>query len=473
MHGLEARILPDLVGDFMAGRQGKADLVRSALEHETSRVCLSFGLRSRRPLIDLNAFVFSPEPHFQMSVLPNIVHLDADAFFVSVEQAEHPELRGKRVAVGGRQRGIISSASYEARACGVYTPMPTARALKVCPDLLIVGHTSGLYSDYSHRLFDICESVTPWVERNSIDEGYLDLSPCGYRNITDLEAAVRRLQQQIINELKITASFGIARNKLVSAIASKLKKPRGFVIVLPGLEAEFLAPLPIGKLPGVGQKTEAVLNDRGIRMIGDLLTKTEQELLALLGSGWREMLSRAKGEDDRLVDPEPGEAKSYSQQETFGTNIGDFGEIERVAKRMLDELMRKVRADGKRVRTITVKVRYPDFEQASASHSLVQSSDLEEPFYSWIGLLLKQSWKTRRPLRLVSVKLSGVDDTPEQLEIFGDANEKRKRLAAAVDALKAKRGEEVVVRAAQITKTDSSSQKRRDRGLEGFQRPGA
>lgn len=407
-----------------------------------------------------------------MPVLPTIVHLDADAFFISVEQAEHPELRGKRVAVGGRQRGIISSASYEARACGVYTPMPTTQALKVCPDLLIVGHTSGLYGTYSRRLFDICERVTPLVERNSIDEGYLDLSPCGYRTIEQIEAALRQTQQQIISELKITASFGIARNKLVSAIASKLKKPRGFVIVLPGTEAEFLAPLSIGKLPGVGQKTEAVLNDRGIRMIGDLLTKTDQELATLFGAGWREMLSRAKGEDDSRVDPEPGDAKSYSQQETFGTNVGEFAEIERIAKRMLDELMRKVRADGKRVRTVTVKVRYPNFEQVSASHSLTQSSNLETPFYAWVGLLLEQAWKKRQPLRLVSLKLSGIDDTPEQLEIFGDADEKRKRLAATVDALKAQRGEEVIVKGAQITKNSDLPQKRRDRGMEGFQRPG-
>jgi len=407
-----------------------------------------------------------------MPDLPTIVHVDADAFFISVEQAEHPELRGKKVAVGGRQRGIISSASYEARACGVYTPMPSSRALQVCPDLLIVSHTSGLYGDYSRRLFDICEQVTPLVERNSIDEGYLDISPCGYRSLAEIERAIRGLQERIVSELKITASFGIARNKLVSAIASKLKKPRGFVVIPPGTEAEFLAPLPIGKLPGVGQKTEAVLHDRGVRTVADLFTKSEQELANLFGSGWREMLAAARGEDDRLVDPEPGEAKSYSQQETFGTNVAEFAEIERVAKRMLDELMRKVRSDGKRVRTLTVKVRYPNFEQASASHSIAESTDLEPSFYTWIPLLLKQAWKKRQPLRLVSVKLSGVDDTPEQLEIFGDSNEKRKRLAATVDALKALRGEEVIVKGAQITKNNDPTQKRRDRGLEGFQRPG-
>lgn len=408
-----------------------------------------------------------------MPGLPTIVHLDADAFFVSVEQAEHPELRGKKVAVGGRQRGIISSATYEARACGVYTPMPTSRALKVCPDLIVVKHTSGLYGEYSRRLFDLCENVTPLVERNSIDEGYLDVRPCGFRAIDEVDQAVRRLQQRIIEELKITASFGIARNKLVSAIASKLSKPRGFVIVPPGTEKDFLFPLSIGKLPGVGQKTEESLNARGVRLIGDLFSKSEQELMALFGSSWREVLARARGEDDRPVETEHDDAKSYSQQETFGADIRDFREIERIAKRMVDELMRKVRADGKRVRTITVKVRYPNFEQASAAHSFPDSSNLELPFYPWVELLLKQAWKKNQPLRLVSVKLSGVDDTPEQLEIFAESNEKRKRLAAVVDALKAARGEEIVVRGGQIVRGDSAGEKRKDRGMEGFQRPGA
>jgi DNA polymerase-4 len=198
--------------------------------------------------------------------------------------------------------------------------------------------------------------------------------------------------------------------------------------------------LSIGKLPGVGTKTEEALNQRGIRLVSDVFTRSDDELKTIFGSGWREMLAQARGEDERAVDPEPWDAKSYSQQETFGHDIREFGEIERIAKRMLEELMGKVRRDGKRVRTLTVKVRYPDFEQASAGHSLPESTELEAAFFPWVPTLLRQAWKKSRPLRLVSVRLSGVDDTPEQLDIFG-ANEKRKRLAAAVDALKASRGE--------------------------------
>ena len=191
-----------------------------------------------------------------MPALPTILHLDADAFFVSVEQAHDPSLRGKKCAVGGRERGIISSASYEARACGVYTPMPTARALKVCPDLILISHGFGRYGEVSRQMFDLCETLTPYVQRSSVDEGYLDLAPCGFKSTEDVERAARGLQRRIWDELQIPVSIGLASNKLVAQIASKLRKPRGFVVVPVGGESAFLAPLPIGKLPGVGTKTE-------------------------------------------------------------------------------------------------------------------------------------------------------------------------------------------------------------------------
>jgi DNA polymerase-4 len=377
-------------------------------------------------------------------VLPTIVHLDADAFFVSVEQALDPALRGKKVAVGGRQRGIISSASYEARACGVYTPMPTARALKVCPDLILVDHTSGRYGEYSRRLFDLCEQLTPVVERRSVDEGYLDVSHCGFRTPEEIEAAMRTLQDRIWQQLLITVSFGLAVNKLVAAIASKLRKPRGFVVVPPGTEAAFLAPLEVGRLPGIGVKTEAMLQAKGIRLVCDLLARTEAELHALFGDYWRGVIAAARGEDASAVETIDEDAKSYSQQETFSKDIGEFAAIERIAKRMIDELMPKIRADKKRVRTLTVKVRYPSMENATAGQSLETSTDLEAPFYPLVRPLLQKAWTRRRPLRLVSVRLSGVEDGPAQLEMFTEGAEKRRRLAGVLDQLN-QRGRNVVV----------------------------
>ncbi|HZZ59024.1 MAG TPA: DNA polymerase IV [Opitutaceae bacterium] len=372
-----------------------------------------------------------------MTPLPTIVHLDADAFFVSCEQARDPSLRGRKCAVGGATRGIIASASYEARACGVYTPMPTQRALKVCPDLIMIRPTFGLYGKVSARMFELCETLTPQVERNSIDEGYFDVGPCGFRSSDEVEAAVRKLQKRIWDELEITVSFGIAANKLVAQIASKLRKPRGFVVVPPGEEADFLAPLGIGKLPGIGAKTEALLVARGVARVRDLFGRTERELRSWFGSDWRGLLARAAGQDDRPVDPGHEDAKSYSQQETFDADVGDFAEIERVAKGMLDDLMAKVRQDGKRVRTLTIKVRYPNFTDESQGRSLPEASDLEAPFYPLIGPLLRGAWSRRLPLRLVSVKLSGVESPAEQLEMFAAAEEKRRRLAGVLDRLNA------------------------------------
>jgi DNA polymerase-4 len=371
-----------------------------------------------------------------MARLPTIVHLDADAFFVSCELALRPELRGTKCAVGGRERGIISSASYEARACGVYTPMPTARARKICPDLIMLPHTSGLYGKTSERMFDLCETLTPIVQRNSIDEGYLDVGPCGFHSLDEIEQRIRALQLKIWDELQIPVSFGIATNKLIAQIASKLRKPRGFVVVRAGEEARFLAPLAIGKLPGVGAKTESALVEKhGLRLVGDILVRTDDELEAIFGTGWRAMRAMALGEDDRPVETDHDDAKSYSQQETFGADIMDFAEIERIAKRMVDELLPKIREDRKRVRTITIKVRYPDFSQESHGRSLENATDLEAPFYPLIAPLLKAAWKKRRPLRLVSVKFSTVEDGPAQLEMFAQDEEKRRRLAAVLDRL--------------------------------------
>jgi DNA polymerase-4 len=284
-------------------------------------------------------------------------------------------------------------------------------------------------------MFDLCEGLTPWVQRNSIDEGYLDLAPCGLRDRAAVEAAVRGLQERIRAELSISVSFGLATNKLVSQIASKLRKPRGFVVVPPGEEAAFLAPLAVGKLPGIGAKTEEVLASRGVRLIQDIVARSPSELRALFGEGWREMAAAARGEDDRPVETEPDDAKSYSQQETFAVDLSDPADVERIAKGMIDELMPKIRADGKRVRTLTGKVRSPDFSQASHAHSLVEATDLETPFYAWIGPLLRAAWTRRSPLRLVSVRFSNVAEPESQLEMFAETEDRRRRLAGVLDAL--------------------------------------
>jgi DNA polymerase IV len=368
---------------------------------------------------------------------PTILHLDADAFFVSCEQARDPSLRGKVCAVGGTTRGIISSASYEARALGVYTPMPTSRARRICPGLLVIPHTAGLYGRVSRQMFDLCESVTPLVQRNSIDEGYLDLTPCGFSRTDQVSAAARALQEKIFSCLGISVSLGIASNKLVAQVASKLRKPRGFVVVERGDEAAFLAPLPIGRLPGVGPKSEATFKARGILTPADFLSRPDAEQRSLAGSDWRAFADRCRGIDTQKVETEEDDAKSYSQQETFGEDVADPAEIERVLKGMVDSLLPKIRADGKRAKTLTVKIRYPDFTQESHGRSLPEASELEAPFYPLLAPLLTAAWRKRRPLRLVSVRFSGIEDGGRQLDLFRTADDKRRRLAAVVDRLNA------------------------------------
>ncbi len=394
-----------------------------------------------------------------MPSLSTIVHLDADAFFVSCEQARDPSLVGKKCAVGGAERGIISSASYEARACGVYTPMPTAQALRVCPGLIMIRHTSGLYGDVSKRMFDLCESLTPDVQRNSIDEGYLDLGPCRLDGPDAIARAVRGLQQRIWDELKIPVSMGIASNKLVAQIASKLRKPKGFVVVLPGEEAAFMKPLALSRLPGIGAKTEAALARVGLRLVSDLFERSEEELAAALGRDWRRVLAQGRGEDDSPVETDRDDAKSYSKQETFGADIGDFAAVEQVAKGMIDELLPAVRADGAKVRTITVKVRYADFTQESHGKSLEAASDIEAPFYPLVEPLLRAAWSKKRPLRLVSVKLSGVDGGSAQLEMFSQADDKRRKLAGVLDRLNSGGRDSIVIHGHQLPKAPSRSDK--------------
>jgi DNA polymerase-4 len=388
-----------------------------------------------------------------MAGIPTIVHLDADAFFVSCEQARDPALVGTKCAVGGTERGIISSASYEARACGVYTPMPTVTARRVCPDLILIPHTSGLYGTVSRSMFDLCETLTPAVQRNSIDEGYLDLEACRFADPAAVERAVRALQARIWDELRIPVSMGIASNKLVAQIASKLRKPKGFVVVLPGEEGEFMRPLGLGRLPGIGKKTEEELAKSGLRKVSDLFERSESELASILGRDWRRLLAQGRGEDDSLVETESEDAKSYSKQETFFSDQGDFAEVERVAKRMIDELLPMVRADHAMVRTITVKVRYSDFTQESHGQSIESATDIEATFYPLVGPLLRTAWKKRRPLRLVSVRLSSVEAGTRQLEMFAQADEKRRKLAGVLDKLNVSRKNPVVVHGHQLPRS--------------------
>src|SRR6266568_604211 len=394
----------------------------------------------------------------------SIVHLDADAFFASVEQAVDARLRGKPIAVGGEKRGIIASASYEARQFGIYTPMPTAIARRLCPKLIILPGDFDKYELFSRLMFSYAYDFTPEVEIGSIDEGYFDLSGARgsvergsvERGAWSLQPAVsiaERIRDAIRQSLKLSVSEGIGSNKLISQIASKLKKPAAFEFVPHGQEARFLSPLAAKWLPGVGPKTANQLNAAGLARIGQI-ARTPADLLGLLVGGLAPQLrSFALGIDERPVVPARAPAKSYSEQETFEADTTDEEFLEATLRRMADGLMAKVREDGKSIRTLAVKVRYNDMEEEQAGESLDEPTDLEREIYSRLSKLLRKAWKRRVSLRLVSLKFSNLYDGPFQSALALKLEDGRwkmedgraERLAGVVDELRQKFGGAVLL----------------------------
>jgi DNA polymerase-4 len=385
-----------------------------------------------------------------------IIHLDADAFFASVEQAEDPSLRGKAMAVGGERRGIIASASYEARKRGVYTPMPSSQARKVCPELILVRGEFAKYRIYSKRMFDLAEEFTPHVERASIDEGYFDVST--NPRITAW-AAAERLQQTIARELGITVSLGIGASKLISQIASKLRKPNALVEVPAGTEREFLAPLASHWLPGVGAKLGAQLREVGLLTIADVRDAPPTFLAQVAGSYAPQLQRYAHGIDPRPVISEPDDAKSYSQQETFDENVSDRAFVAKVLRGMADDLMSKLRRDGKAGRTITVRVRYADFTDDTHGHTLTTGTDLETDIYPLLPGLLRGAWRKSAPLRLTGLRLSNIVDPAVQTELKLDGDtarqSKQREAARLLDQLKARNLP--LVRAGSLTREKPAS----------------
>ena len=376
----------------------------------------------------------------------SIVHLDADAFFASVEQAADKRLRGKPVAVGGEKRGVVTSASYEARKFGVFTPMPTIRARKLCPKLIVLPCDYRRYEDFSKWMFSYAYEFTPDVEITSIDEGYFDLTGAR-RAPADIALTVRKAIGQ---SLKISISEGIGSNKLVSQIASKLTKPAAFAEVPPGHEISFLHPLPNKWLPGIGPKASGRLNAAGLARIGQIADTPLDLLHVLMGNMAKTLRDQANGIDDRPLLPERGPQKSFSQQRTFAGDLTDEDYIEATLRHMADDLFTEVREEGRSVRTLTVKVRYNDMGEDQISESLAEPTDLETEVYGRLHNMLKAAWKRRVSLRLVSLKLSNVYDgrfrSELALEVSAQRQHARERLAQAVDGLRKAHGHGVILR---------------------------
>jgi len=377
----------------------------------------------------------------------SIVHLDADCFFAAVEQAADSRLRGKPIAVGGEKRGIIASASYEARKFGVYTPMPTIRARKLCPQLIVLPGDYDRYEHFSRWMFSYVFDFTPDVEQTSIDEGYFDLT--GARK-APREIALT-IRKAIGQSLKISVSEGIATNKLVSQIASKLTKPAAFAEVPPGQEIPFLHPLANKWLPGIGPKTAVRLNAAGLAKIGQIAGTPLDLLHILMGNSARTLLEYSNGIDNRPLITAREPQKTFGEQQTFGRDLTDEGYVEATLRRMADNLFATVRAEGRSVRTLTVKVRYNDMTEDQVSESLVEPTAVETDIYSRLHTMLRAAWKRRVSLRLVSLRLSNVYEGLFRSELAFDVpaqrQNARERLALVVDGLRREQGHSAIMRA--------------------------
>ena len=381
-----------------------------------------------------------------------ILHCDLDAFYASVEQRDHPEYRGKPVIVGGgpTERGVVSAASYEARKFGVHSAMPLREAGKRCPHGIFVPGNFEAYEVASDAVMALFAERTPLVEPISIDEAFLDVTGTAHL-FGGPEACARDLKRAVHEQVGLVLSVGMASNKLCAKVASDLRKPDGFVIVPRGGEAAFLAPLPLARLWGVGPKTRAVLEDLGMRTIGDLANADPALLEARLGEHGSTIALRAKGiDEDREVVPDPGDPKSIGHAHTFDRNTLDRAQIESTLLRLSEGVGRRLRKHELRGRTVELQLRVAPFETRTRQRTLTEPTSDDLAIFEAARALLRDALAADRdagrvsPVRLVGVTMSGLVGG-EQLDLFTGA--RMSRLNAALDAVRTRFGDDALDRA--------------------------
>ncbi|HSH21828.1 MAG TPA: DNA polymerase IV [Candidatus Caenarcaniphilales bacterium] len=381
-----------------------------------------------------------------MNRAADVVHVDLDAFFAAVEQRDNPELRGKPVIVGGggpNDRGVVSTCSYEARPFGVRSAMPLRTAAALCPQAIFVPVDGRRYAGVSRQVMAILRRFTPRLEQVSIDEAFLDLG--GTEGLFGSpEQAARRIKQEIAEETQLSASVGVAANRLVAKIASDLRKPDGLVVVAPGDEVAFLAPLPIERLWGVGIRTRQVLADYGVATIGDLAALPEALLQRRFGSHGAQLAARARGVDNSAVGTESA-AKSIGQEHTFDVDCADWEVLERTLLALSEGVGGRLRAAGVLATTVTVKIRDSTFITMTRQRSLPEATDQTDVIWrTAMGL-------ARREVRGMHVRLLGVTATgltePRQLSLFATGDERRRRAVEAADAIRGRFGPRAIRRA--------------------------
>lgn len=332
---------------------------------------------------------------------PAIIHLDLDAFFASVEVLLNPELEGKPVVVGGRQRGVVAAASYPARKFGIHSAMPMFQALKLCPDAVVIPPQHRVYGQYSKLVMAILEAASPTIEQMSIDEACLELTD-RLSQWEDVIPIAREIQRQVREEVGLSASLGVATNKLVAKVASDRDKPGGLTVVRPGEEAAFLAPLPVRVLWGIGPVTANKLDEMGVTTVGQLADLPEDELKKRFGQHGKAMKWQARGIDRRTVTVSR-ERKSVSQERTFDRDIADLNTLKKQLWKMSQGVARYLERRELTAGTVAIKIRYADFTTFTRQMNLaVPTSDPKEIYGAALALLQK-AWKPGRPIRLLGV----------------------------------------------------------------------
>jgi DNA polymerase-4 len=332
-----------------------------------------------------------------------ILHADLDAFYASVEQLDNPELRGKSVVVGGppEARGVVAAASYEARRFGVHSAMPMSRALRICPGAVRVSPRFDRYGEVSRQVMAIFRGITPLVEPLSLDEAFLDASEQA-AVAGGPEALAREIKRRVKEETGLTVSIGVATNKTVAKIASEMRKPDGLVVVPPGEEASFLAPLPVRSLWGVGPKAEEALHRMSIRTIGELARADPAALTLRFGVRGEWFHRMACGDDDRAVETEQ-ERKSVGAETTFPRDLPDGPELRRILTDVADDVSRRLRNHSATARTVVLKLRYSDFRTITRQMSLDSGVDSTEQLTAAAAALLDKTARPGDRFRLLGV----------------------------------------------------------------------
>jgi DNA polymerase IV len=370
-----------------------------------------------------------------------ILHVDMDAFFVSVELLERPELRGKPVVVGGRpdQRGVVSAASYEARRFGIHSAMPLRTAGRLCPHAVFLDGHHEKYSEWSDRVASILARFSPIVEMVSVDEAYLDLSGTE-RLYGPPFAAADKLLRLITRETSLPCSAGLATTRLVAKVASDQAKPKGLIWVAPGTEARFLAPLPIRKIPGIGEVTERALRALKIETVEQLAAHQQEKLEKIFGQWGTALYRKASGGDsyEFLIDAEP---KSISHNHTFGDDTNDVPVMETMLSHLSQKACKRLREAGLFARTLTLTIRYTGFQTYTRSKTVQAPVNLDADIHGIFLGLFREHRDPNRKVRLLGTALSGLCHGAKQLDLLeADRRERLARLTKATDRLRDKFG---------------------------------